>query len=87
MSRLCLVSLFVLTAVVLQAKDQPTFRTGANYVRVDMYASVEGKSIEDLTAEEVEILEDGVPQKLEGIEHVQVRHAGPQESSREHNTV
>ena len=87
MSRLCLVSLFVLTAVVLQAQDQPTFRTGANYVRVDMYASVDGKSIEDLTAEEVEVLEDGVPQKLEGFEHVQVRAAGPQESRREPNTV
>ena len=87
MSRLCLVSLFVLTAVVLQAQDQPTFRTGANYVRVDMYASVDGKSIEDLTAEEVEVLEDGVPQKLEGFEHVQVRPAGPQESRREPNTV
>jgi len=77
----------VLTAVVLQAQDQPTFRTGANYVRVDMYASVDGKSIEDLTAEEVEVLEDGVPQKLEGFEHVQVRAAGPQESRREPNTV
>ena len=87
MSRLCLVSLFVLTAVVLQAQDQPTFRTGANYVRVDMYASVDGKSIEDLAAEEVEVLEDGVPQKLEGFEHVQVRLAGPQESRREPNTV
>ena len=77
----------MLTAVVLQAQDQPTFRTGANYVRVDMYASVDGKSIEDLTAEEVEVLEDGVPQKLEGFEHVQVRPAGPQESRREPNTV
>jgi VWFA-related protein len=77
----------VLTAVVLQAQDQPTFRTGANYVRVDMYASVDGKSIEDLTAEEVEVLEDGVPQKLEGFEHVQVRPAGPQEARREPNTV
>jgi VWFA-related protein len=77
----------VLTAVVLQAQDQPTFRTGANYVRVDMYASVDGKSIEDLTAEEVEVLEDGVPQKLEAFEHVQVRPAGPQEARHEPNTV
>jgi VWFA-related protein len=86
-SRLCLVSLLVLTAVILQAQDQPTFRTGANYVRVDMYASVDGKSIEDLTAEEVEVLEDGAPQKLEAFEHVQVRSAGPQEARREPNTV
>jgi len=77
----------VLTAVVLQAQDQPTFRTGANYVRVDMYATVDGKSIEDLTAEDVEVLEDGAPQKVEAFEHVQVRPAGPQESRREPTTV
>ncbi len=74
-------------AVVLRAQDQPTFRTGANYVRVDMYATVDGKSVEDLTAEEVEVLEDGQPQKVEAFEHVQVRPAGPQESRREPNTV
>jgi VWFA-related protein len=87
-SRLCIASLFLLAAVVvLQAQDQPTFRTGANYVRVDMYATVDGKSVNDLTAEEIEVLEDGVPQKLEAFEHVQVRPAGPQEVRREPNTV
>jgi VWFA-related protein len=79
--------LLVLAAVVLRAQDQPTFRTGANYVRVDMYASVDGKSVEDLTADEVEVLEDGVPQKVEAFEHVRVRPAGAQESRREPNTV
>jgi VWFA-related protein len=74
-------------AVVLRAQDQPTFRTGANYVRVDMYATLDGKSVEDLTAEEVELQEDGVPQKVEAFEHVQVRPAGAQESRREPNTV
>jgi VWFA-related protein len=86
-SRLCVAFFLVLTAVVLQAQDQPTFRTGANYVRVDMYASIDGKNIEDLTAEEVEVLEDNVPQKVEAFEHVQVRPAGPQEARREPNTV
>ena len=76
-----------LAAPLLQAQDQPTFKTGANYVRVDMYATVDGKSIEDLAAEEVEVLEDGVPQKIEAFEHVQVRPAGPQEARREPNTV
>jgi VWFA-related protein len=79
--------LFALVAVVLRAQDQPTFRTGANYVRVDMYATVDGKSIEDLTAEEVEVLEDGVAQKVEAFEHVRVSPAGPQETRREPNTV
>ena len=87
MSRLYIASVFVLAAVVLQAQDQPTFRTGANYVRVDMYATLDGKSVEDLTAEEVEVLEDGVSQKVEAFEHVQVRPAGAQESRREPNTI
>jgi VWFA-related protein len=79
--------LFVLVAVVLRAQDKPTFRTGANYVRVDMYATADGKSIEDLTAEDVEVLEDGVVQKIEAFEHVRVSPAGPQELRREPNTV
>ncbi len=90
MSRLCVVSLSVLLAavtVVLRAQDQPTFRTGANYVRVDMYATSDGKSIDDLTAEDVEVLEDGVAQKIEAFEHVRVSPAGPQEFRREPNTV
>lgn len=88
MSRLCVAILLVLgVVVVLQAQDKPTFRTGANYVRVDMYATADGKSIEDLTADDVEVLEDGTPQKIEAFEHVLVKPAGPQESRREPNTV
>jgi VWFA-related protein len=52
-----------------------------------MYATVDGKSIEDLTADEVEVLEDGVPQKLEAFEHVLVRPPLAQESRREPNTI
>ncbi len=87
MSRLCLVVVFVLAAVSLQAQNQPTFRTGANYVRVDMYATRDGKSHRGSDAEEVEILEDGVLQKIDAFEHVKVRTASPQESRREPNTV
>ena len=60
MSRLYVASLSLLVvaaaAAAIHAQDQPTFRTGANYVRVDMYASVDGKSIEDLTAEDVQTM-------------------------------
>jgi VWFA-related protein len=52
--------------------QQPTFRTAANYIRVDMYASVDGNPVDDLRAEEVEVLEDGVPQKIEAFEHVSI---------------
>ena len=52
-----------------------------------MYATLDGKSVEDLTAEEVEVLEDGVSQKVEAFEHVQVKPAGAQEARREPNTI
>jgi len=67
--------------------QQPTFRTGANYVRVDMYASRDGKPIEDLKQEEIEVLEDGVPQKIDAFEHVKVRTLTPEEARVEPNTI
>jgi VWFA-related protein len=85
-TRLSAVLLFV-TAASLAAQDpaqrdaqQPTFRTGANYVRVDMYATQDGKTVGDLRLEEVEVLEDGVLQKIEAFEHVQLPRASPQET-------
>jgi VWFA-related protein len=78
-ARLSLAVVLALTAVSLRAQDQPTFRTGANYVRVDMYATRDGKPIEDLTVGEIDILEDGVPQKVDAFEHVRVRTGIPQE--------
>jgi VWFA-related protein len=68
-------------------QPKPTFHTEANYVRVDMYAMADGTLVDDLKAEEVELLEDGVVQKIESFEHVKVRPAGPQESRIEPNTV
>jgi len=63
------------TAQAPQDRGQPTFRSGASYVRVDMYATRDGQSIDDLKAADVEVLEDGVPQKVEDFEHVVVRSA------------
>ena len=81
MTRVLVVSLLALSAVSLPAQNQnqPTFRTGANYVRVDMYATRDGKPIEDLKVDEIDILEDGVLQKIDTFEHVRVR-AASQES-------
>jgi VWFA-related protein len=84
--RISFVIVLAVAAVSLSAQNQPTFRTGANYVRVDMYATRDGKAIEDLTMNEVEILEDGVPQTIEAFEHVRVRTA-PQEARIEPNTI
>jgi VWFA-related protein len=80
--RISFVILLALAAVSLAAQtrpNQPTFRGGAAYVRVDMYATRDGKPIEDIQATEVEIREDGVPQMVEAFEHVRVRTGIPQE--------
>lgn len=71
--------LFVAATASLLGQTGPTFRSGANYVRVDMYATRDGQPIEDLKQDEIEILEDGVVQKVEAFEHVRVAPAGPQE--------
>ncbi len=64
-----------LAAQAPQDRNQPTFRSGANYVRVDMYATRDGEAVQDIQASEIEVLENGVPQKIEDFEHVVVRPA------------
>src|SRR5712692_5211285 len=44
-----------------QAPDQrPVFKTEANYVRVDVYPTVDGHPVLDLRQDELQLLEDGV---------------------------
>jgi VWFA-related protein len=88
-ARVSFVVVLALVAASLSAQTRqnlPTFRGGAAYVRVDMYATREGTSLDDIQQNEVEILEDGVPQKIEAFEHVRVRTT-PQEARIEPNTV
>src|SRR5688572_12048471 len=77
------VALILIVATAALAAQQPTFRGGANYVRVDMYATADGQAVGDLRLEEIELVEDGAPQKIETFEPVQVRPAGPQETRTE----
>ena len=86
MARLATAALLTILAASVLAQ-QPTFRTGANYVRVDMYASRDGKPVQDLKQEEIEILEDGVPQKIDAFEYVRVRTLNPEETRIEPNTI
>lgn len=65
----------------------PTFRTEANFVRVDVYATTGGRPVTDLKLEDFEILEDGRPQRVSTFEYVQVRTGGPQDSRIEPNTI
>src|SRR5262245_19516081 len=66
---------------------QPTFRTEANYVRVDVYPTKDDAPVPDLTQADFEVLEDRVPQRIEQFEHVVIRGNLPQETRVEPNTV
>lgn len=65
----------------------PTFRTEANYVRVDAYPTRDDQPVTDLTQADFEVLEGGVPQKIEQFERVVVRGGIPQDLRRDPNTI
>jgi len=84
-----LISAVALLAVPA-AQDQlplPTFRTEANYVRVDVFPTRDGAAVADLTAADFEVFEDKAPQKIEQFERVVIRAAGSGEGRPEPNTV
>ena len=66
--------------------QRPTFRTEANFVRVDVFPTRDGIPIRDLTRDDFEVLEDGVPQRIENFEYVHVT-ANPLADRREPNTI
>jgi hypothetical protein len=80
-----------LTATVgAQRGDQPprpTFRTEANYVRVDVFPTRAGEPVPDLRQEEFELFDEGVPQKIEQFERIVIRGNVPQETRREPNSL
>src|SRR5688572_27676342 len=63
------------------------FRTEVNYIRVDMYPTTDGKPVTDLRQDEIEIFDEGAPQKIDRFEHVLVRGTRSQETRREPATV
>ena len=82
-----LVALLAIAVIAAQDQPRPTFRTEANYVRVDAYPTKDGAPVTDLTQDDFEVLEDRAPQKIEQFEHVMIRGNIPQELRREPNTV
>ena len=66
-----------------QEPQQPTFRTEANYVRVDVYPTSNGAPVTDLQKDDFEVLEEGAPQAIDAFEHVMVAGNVPQELRRE----
>ncbi len=67
--------------------EQPRFRAGANLVRIDAYVSQNGEAVPDLQAEDFEVLEDGVRQKIESFEIIRARPPVSQAARAEPNTV
>ena len=70
-----------------QQPPPSTFRTEANFVRVDVYPTKNGKPVQDLKAEDFEVFEDGAPQAVQSFEHILISPAGPQEQRSEPNTI
>lgn len=90
--RIRLTVLGVAVATMALAAQQPEgqlprFRAGANLVRVDTYVSVNGVALTDLRPEEVVVLEDDRPQKLESLELIAARGPGSQATRSEPTTV
>jgi len=84
------IAMAIAAAVVIAAQDQlpiPTFRTEANYVRVDVFPTKDGAPVLDLNAEDFEVVEDRAPQKIEQFEHVVIRTAAVGAGRPEPNTV
>lgn len=71
----------VVTAIIVAARpapgqDQPrpTFRTEANYIRVDVYATTrDGTLVEDLRRDEFRVFEDRAPQTIDQFSPVVIR--------------
>jgi hypothetical protein len=66
---------------------QPTFRTEANYVRVDVFPTKDGAPVLDLKQDDFEVFESSAPQRIEQFEHVVIRGNVPQEVRREPQTL
>jgi VWFA-related protein len=52
--------------------QQPVFRAGTAVVEVDVYPTRDGRVIEGLTRDDVEVRENGAPQAIEGFDFVRV---------------
>jgi hypothetical protein len=76
--RLSLVIALCLGAVVLAAQSpdapadpqRPTFTGSVESVRVDLYVLSDGRPVDDLRLDEIEVLEDGVPQAVQTFERI-----------------
>ena len=68
-------------------QQQPTFRVEANFVRVDVYPTADGRPVQDLQQADFEVFEDGQRQEVRTFEHVVIQAGGPQETRSEPTSV
>ena len=85
-SLVCLLLLLGDAGSAVQDPQRPPFRTRTNIVRVDAYPTKDGKIIEGLTREDFEILEDGVPQRIESFEFVTFPQSNPVDKRQDPNS-
>src|SRR5574341_540248 len=88
-SRVCRASLAsvalaaALAAASPSAQQQPPFRAGINYVRVDVIVSDKaGTPVGDLKQTDFEVFEDGKPQTIDTFRLVKIDSAAPVETQR-----
>jgi VWFA-related protein len=55
-----------------RSQQPPRFRGGTNLVRVDAFATKNDVPVQDLKADDFEILEDGAPQTINTFEHIAI---------------
>jgi VWFA-related protein len=48
----------------------PTFKAGVNFVQVDVYPTLNGAPVGDLSKDDFEVAEDGVAQSISSFEHI-----------------
>lgn len=82
-----LASAWLLAAAAGPRAQEPRFRGGANLVRLDVYATMNGTALTDLTAADFEVFEDNAPQTVSSFEFVHARGPAPAAAPTEPNSV
>jgi VWFA-related protein len=78
---------FLCVGTLVSSQTPPSFRTEANYIRVDVLPTKDNAPVMDLKLEDFEVLENGVAQKIDQFEHIVIQGNIPQDSRREPNSV
>src|SRR5688500_9147637 len=73
-------------ALQTEAHRRPVFRGGTHFVRVDAYPLKDGKIVDGLKVEDFEILEAGIPQKIESSDFIRFDTFTPQAERRDPET-